>query len=1547
MSDQFFAPLDSNNKLSNPSNAELVSRTLDSAYPNTLWETTTKGIPLAIVSAGTQLWNGVGTLGNISIPFGADVKPTDIIGAESYKDYYAKHHEGVDFAGFLGSAWIPSTLAIKGVKALQTIGRVSEASAGSLGLLTNQAEGFYLSKAADAMALGANPRLYRTAAALSSGLQVGLEATAAEAATYAALNQSPMYDGVHDVGDFLGNLATVGGTFGALGTAFKYMRQPATKFSYAGWDADKTTLGEVRSAVAKARQEASYIEAPIGGNGEYLDIANTKLFVKQNKPVMISDTAGNVVEAAYNFEPPKNAKSLNPFKEGSEAYNNFNVRLEADIAQRANTANTLKYSAINNLVKDSSADIRPVIKNFLDDADPQTRSYILANLESVSRATVEGGVDPKVMYLDLATGEVAQKAHVLAPDIGKVTYKEGVVRYGDKAISFPDTNLASLSTRTVDEHNVAYHFVEQAMEKAKTVDPNLVIMNTDLPTMEAYFKKFGEFTVQEGQVKPTKYTGQDALDKLVSSKREAFDTLIKNDPTMSFAELKARLNVSDDFLLNNSTAEGSLYRATDFNLPSKVQVVYGEGGKLADTWKLKAEIFHDTRKRALQETNTDIAETLLGLQGKLPDIKVSELTGIDTLNGKFLYANPNFNTMEEKITYVGGHFQSVKEDFKTNRVKHLFNVDARLQRTGIGSEAMAELNSIVYMVRSSKDSIYLENGNLVKKVMVNGKPDTEILATVVNKDALDYLSTYKALDKELADKKVVAIRASGGRGFDTDALYFPPPHPDDVAYRAFVTDAHNNVGMIFADSKKALAEKIDIAKRNFPNQLNYYSEDSAAIYKQLLGEYDRTLDTRGFNKINSALESKGVMADIFASTNPVDFTNMIHRGLSRTESDIVHKAVNLRYGQAIMDAKAIGETLGMPESVYSKIYRTLTSTPDNSTTWATFQGQVTKGIDNLVNMGWNAAGDVLNRKMTISQAEAQQIAERFNVNKGINIFDSEELWNMSGRRTFTGGAATAIHEVNSLMRTAQLGLDYVNGFIQAAGFPILALPAIRSAINEGDYKHVKIMHQAIKDIFGANKKSIMDNMVNMSGGVVSEDMYKYHDLLESHAQLVASANSSAALKNAAGVKAKLAKFLDTMQTPTAFAEKYTAAWAYRCGELAYEVGKTSIDPIEQAAFASNMARKIVGNFATGQKPQIFQGILGSALGLFQTYQSTYFQQAARFLEHDEGTKLYAMMLALQGTVFGASSLPTFDVLNKAVVSNWNDRKQGADTALTNTAALPVLGEIGDSIMYGALSSSLGSALYTRGDVTPRAPMGGMPWNLENLAQVQYVKNILKAMGQWYDSVSNGGSLTMSSAEAIAHANLNRPLTGIMETITGVHTTKGGTLETAIGNDLFSLSTAMRIAGTRPLHEVIATSESYKFGMVKAEEQKKLASVAYALRSRIMSEPNSALDEAVITEYAKRYSDAGGNPQGFNKWFAAAVGKATTPRAQDFAKKIANDKFAISYQELARPEGMNMLPAPSKQEVLEKLAELDSKAKAPTRKKPSKVELTVIDDGTQP
>ena len=1546
--------------ITNPVNDEFLASSYNSSnFAEQAGDWITKGVPLAVSSGIAGLWNGVATLGNgaahllgtsddTSSPFGEELDSTFLVNnfddAESYKSYYQQHQDGIDLGGFMLSSLVPSSLAIKGLRAAQAGFAVSRASSAVTGLLSNSAERFWLNKAALNLANGASPLVPRVAAGLSKGVQIGLEGMVGEAANYAVQYQNPFYSDIHDFGDFLTHELVLGASLGGLGAGFGTWLYKGTKFALqdgAGLATGvKTSIGEVEKLVGKATHDAAFTSLPNQFAGRSLEDSAQSLVTKQAQAAknlygMLPEagvvfTAGDDAALAYSAirrQAVRTAKDLGEF-EGSPLAEALKTRVGAIGTTLSESQNTL----LNNLYTalDDGTGAAGLARTALEANGESAVREALVGATKISRATLKDGAASNKVLLSLENGAIDTNAILTAGDLGKVKVVSSTsVKVGDDVWNLTAKSKEALAALTPEKAHIKYeaefqHFNPEDVQKA--------IPSWNLPKLEASYRKTGKIFVSEttesvpsvaakdrvaGEVSATGdskgfrprdatetttskkfYTGADALDYIRQEKIANYMELVNTGA--SDVEARTRLNLGAEVLVSPNPVESSIINVIDGTVPRHVSITQPLDKDKFNLFRVQAAANLEAKHRVFQEANDVMAEQIFKGEINFPEFNLADHDGVNAAAGIITGANAGYNTVSSKIQHVGGLVQRWLIKQATEREAQFLNIDQALLRTGNGSAEAVELASIIKRVTGAETPFYLQDGKLVSE----GVEDLVINSPMVKK----YLETYIQQDgKRLADKNLARI-ARGEKVIETDSrLYFPPPHPSELNFKAMVRDTDGNVGMIWAKDKAGLEEKVRLTQQAQPSWI-IRTPDQLDSYYQLNGIYDDSLSLRGRLKVDSQLKRMGILSDVTPTTNISDLLGSLHSGFARAERQVTTDGIFLKYGQQLAEANMASTVLGTSNGWLKKVFNTLLNIEDKDNAWHQFSSLVESKLDWAGGKLFAAGGDVVNGRKSISQVEAETAA----FEKGTQLFTSDALWNASKASSFTGGTQKLLRETNSLIRYAVLGVDYFNGLVNIIGQPVLLLPEIRAAMAAGsDVPYMKLVGNALKA--SMNKEStvaMIDKYEKL--GIVSKDVLAHHELLDSHALMMGASNSGEASRLAHATQGKAKTFFNTLQKPTAYAERFTQLVAANIGE---QVGiSRGLVGADLEAFVTTFAKKVNGNYVSAQRPLLFQGVLGQAVGLFQTYQFNLFQQAARHYS-DGNKKGLAAMAAIQGSIFGAQSLPGFELANRALLGQWNEErkdafnylKTGVDVAGLNTGsdegALQDR-DLGDWILYGGASSLLGANLWTRGDTNPRN-ITGIPVNPSDLAQVQYYAKALKGFGEFTSSILAGGNIKVSALEAISHANLSRPLSGAAELAMGAKTTAGGTLETALNNDLLSWSAAVRLLGAKPMQEAIATSETYKMGIVKAEEQKHLNEVGYALRSAMLADHGN-LDEEAITNFSKKYIDAGGNPRGFRKWYQANLAKATTPRAQLFAQRMSNNPWANTYQEIAQPLGMDSL-----------------------------------------
>jgi hypothetical protein len=141
-----------------------------------------------------------------------------------------------------------------------------------------------------------------------------------------------------------------------------------------------------------------------------------------------------------------------------------------------------------------------------------------------------------------------------------------------------------------------------------------------------------------------------------------------------------------------------------------------------------------------------------------------------------------------------------------------------------------------------------------------------------------------------------------------------------------------------------------------------------------------------------------------------------------------------------------------------------------------------------------------------------------------------------------------------------------------------------------------------------------------------------------------------------------------------------------------------LDPRESLTYINNFVNRVEGNVIATQRPGLFQGPLGQAIGLFQSYQFNLLQQMFRYVAEGDKKDL-GMLLGLQGTFYGLQGEPGFKFLNDHIVGTASGNQNHRDMY---DAVRGTVGKEGANwLLYGTASNMLQTNIYSRGDINPR------------------------------------------------------------------------------------------------------------------------------------------------------------------------------------------------------------------------------------------------------
>jgi hypothetical protein len=255
----------------------------------------------------------------------------------------------------------------------------------------------------------------------------------------------------------------------------------------------------------------------------------------------------------------------------------------------------------------------------------------------------------------------------------------------------------------------------------------------------------------------------------------------------------------------------------------------------------------------------------------------------------------------------------------------------------------------------------------------------------------------------------------------------------------------------------------------------------------------------------------------------------------------------------------------------------------------------------------------------------------------------------------------------------------------------------------------KLIGSAIKNYFGKDKEALIARY--KANGDIKEIATLHHDIMDNMSYVPGQDPGKWMAKiNAAVDKGSKITMND-------FAEQFTRF-------IAADVMRQITDPLvkagklaakEQDAYMGVFVNRVQGNYVSSQRPVIFQGTTGAAIGLFQTYAFNVMQQLTRHME-DRNARAIITFGALQSSVYGFNGLPFFDAINQHIIGN----AAGNDGHKDAYSFLPAANkELGDWMLYGTASAfplfgDKSPALYSRGDMNhsdqPAGCSCGLCWH---------------------------------------------------------------------------------------------------------------------------------------------------------------------------------------------------------------------------------------------
>lgn len=313
-----------------------------------------------------------------------------------------------------------------------------------------------------------------------------------------------------------------------------------------------------------------------------------------------------------------------------------------------------------------------------------------------------------------------------------------------------------------------------------------------------------------------------------------------------------------------------------------------------------------------------------------------------------------------------------------------------------------------------------------------------------------------------------------------------------------------------------------------------------------------------------------------------------------------------------------------------------------------------------------------------------------------------------------------------------------------------------------------------------------------------------------------------------------------------------------------------LDDVGVTIFARDFMDKAVGNFEASQRPVFFQGTLGVALGLFQTYSVTLAQNMYRQLELKNYKNLMKGM-ALQAGIFGTTSLPGFKPASQLIGEHFSDDHYdlvtGTYRALPDAAA--------QSMLYG-LPSLSGVGIYTRGDSNFRAP------GLDGVVAINAAQQITQAVGGVASAMGAGSNAGQAVLQALSLQNISRPLARTAEIANGYSVTRQGNTVQTPEEVWTTTGIISRVIGARPVEEAQLREMMHLNTFYGSVDRDNRQSAAIKLKTAIRA---GNLTDEDIAKFADTYMRNGGSPAGWRAAVNEALGRTNTSGKETLIEKL--------------------------------------------------------------
>ena len=928
-------------------------------------------------------------------------------------------------------------------------------------------------------------------------------------------------------------------------------------------------------------------------------------------------------------------------------------------------------------------------------------------------------------------------------------------------------------------------------------------------------------------------------------------------------------------------------------------------------------------QEAKMRTASVLGQDADGLPDKIPTQAWTAKDHASAGAGLISFANGNYGSLGSYMQWIGNKVQSITASKRKQITEEL---TGPLTRLGQNLDAAVEFESINRTVASSGKQWKLwkeATDNMDEPYRFFMLPREAAVAIEKSGGELvldDFMDQAVKINNRAAGEAIEAhIQIAGKRTDDFKVIHagqgktdekfsdvFRPIRPDLSRYKhfAFVYDDNvagtGHVRMIHAASEEELVQLAD----KVPPKYRVAFKTDVEAFKKARGEYEfnRTLHE---SYLDSDLANKGVFSNFFPKTEPQKIVDDI-LGQHLQESDtLVRETVRYRYENEFSLLEDLGKNYSRADtSQFASVQKRIEGQVQNpyfdhiktalninkASEYPLING-ANKLLDEKVSQAVRAINRVFDGATSPAQLEAVNASlDRYGMKPAFYDAATQALANHTAPK---GVLTKFIRDANAILARFVLGLDPFNAVNNAIGSNILRMTELKSVIRGIEQANPELVGELAKlgkiGVPGMEGQQMWapTKMVAKAIGNFWQDngvlMKKYKDMglikdLTEQLKLLADdftlqgtesavdlgKRTETAFRRAKDLAGKAGE-VGEKATGNKLAEEFNRFITANVMDQITEVAKKAgvMDDAQAKAYINTFVNRVEGNLLATQRPLVFQGPIGQAIGLFQSYQFNLMQQMFRYVA--EGSKKdLAMLAGLQSTFYGLNSMPAFQFVNVHVLGKLSGNQEHRDAY---DAVYGIAGQTaGDFILYGLPSNILHAGIYSRGDINPRQ-ITVLPTSLAEIPLVQSWGRFLGAMGTTLGQIAGGGEMLPAIIRGLEHNGISRPLAGFAQVARGFEdgnvfsTQRDGSL--LWSHDLASLSSVVRLAGARPFDEAITNDAMFRVKTYEAVRKERMKSLGETVKLSLYN--NGQVPDEQMQQFAEAFVQRGGKQAQFNQW----------------------------------------------------------------------------------